>query len=83
MSKSAESDFSRINLSDDPDLIRQKIQRAKTDSFATVAGDPGVKRPEAENLLGIYRSITGKSQVSAGLFIVAGGVKRCDRILRE
>ncbi|KAK2079742.1 hypothetical protein QBZ16_002137 [Prototheca wickerhamii] len=79
MSKSAESDFSRINLSDDPDLIRQKIQRAKTDSFATVAGDPGVRRPEAENLLGIYRSITGKSQVSACLLIVAG--KRCDRIL--
>ena len=32
MSKSDESDFSRINLTDDPDLISQKIKKAKTDS---------------------------------------------------
>merc|ERR1711969_495851 len=32
MSKSEESDYSRINLKDDKDLIDQKIKKAKTDS---------------------------------------------------
>lgn len=62
MSKSADSDFSRINLLDDPDLIRKKIQRAKTDSFQGLSlGDPN--RPESSNLLTIYQAVTGLSQV--------------------
>ena len=32
MSKSEDSDFSRINLKDDKDLIDQKIKKAKTDN---------------------------------------------------
>ena len=33
MSKSETSDMSRINLTDDSDSIRKKIQKAKTDPF--------------------------------------------------
>lgn len=33
MSKSAESDASRINLLDEPDVIVRKIKRCKTDAF--------------------------------------------------
>ena len=58
MSKSDESDFSRINLTDDPDLISQKIKKAKTDS-APIPQDLKEldKRPEALNLIQIYSSI--------------------------
>ncbi|KAL6778054.1 TSW2 [Auxenochlorella protothecoides x Auxenochlorella symbiontica] len=61
MSKSAESDASRINLLDPPDLIRKKVQRAKTDAQDGLRwGDPD--RPEAANLLTIYQTITGRPQ---------------------
>jgi tryptophanyl-tRNA synthetase len=36
MSKSEHSDFSRINLSDDPELIFEKIMKSKTDSLLSV-----------------------------------------------
>lgn len=36
MSKSEHSDFSRINLTDDPELIIDKIMKAKTDSIPKV-----------------------------------------------
>ena len=62
MSKSEASDMSRINLTDDNDSIRKKIQKAKTDPFEI----PGEKeelfdRPEAENLLGIYATLANQS----------------------
>ena len=62
MSKSETSDMSRINLTDDSDSIRKKIQKAKTDPFEI----PGEKkelanRPEAENLLGIYATLANQS----------------------
>jgi tryptophanyl-tRNA synthetase len=62
MSKSEESDQSRINLTDTPDLIAQKVKRAKTDPLplpATV--EELATRPEADNLLGIYAALTDKS----------------------
>jgi len=55
MSKSEESDLSRINLTDDADLIVKKIQKAKTDS--EVIGKNILlekKRPEARNLINIF-----------------------------
>jgi tryptophanyl-tRNA synthetase len=58
MSKSDASDMSRINLTDDRDTIANKIRRAKTDphplpeTMAELA-----KRPEAENLIGIYAGL--------------------------
>jgi len=61
MSKSAESDLSRINLLDSPDEIRNKIKKAKTDAYDGLEFD-NPERPEARNLLSIYQCVTGMSQ---------------------
>ena len=66
MSKSDPSDQSRINLTDDPDIIVGKIRRAKTDPLPLPETVEGLKdRPEADNLVGIYAALAGrtKSQV--------------------
>jgi len=60
MSKSDESDYSRINLTDDKDLIITKIKKAKTDSISEVYFDKE-SRPEISNLMNIYASIQDKS----------------------
>ncbi len=62
MSKSDLSDYSRIHLLDDPDIIALKIRKAKTDSDPI----PGTikeltDRPEASNLLGIYAALSDQS----------------------
>ena len=62
MSKSAESDLSRINLLDDPKTIQNKIKRAKTDAWDGLELD-NPERPESTNLLGIYSLCTGMSMV--------------------
>ena len=63
MSKSAESDLSRINLLDSPELIQSKIKKAKTDTFDGLAdGFENPDRPDAKNLLTIYQCVTGKTQ---------------------
>jgi tryptophanyl-tRNA synthetase len=62
MSKSDTSDYSRINMTDDAETIRQKIRKAKTDPHpmpATVA--EAATRPEAENLLSIYAALADKN----------------------
>ena len=60
MSKSEDSDLSRINLKDDRDLIDQKIKKAKTDSEPIPSEINGLKnRHEAQNLISIYASING------------------------
>ena len=59
MSKSDASDNSRINLTDDADVIAQKIKRAKTDPEALPSEEDGLKtRPEADNLVGIYAALS-------------------------
>ena len=59
MSKSEESDYSRINLGDNEDEIKKKIKKAKTDSLPIPEKVEDLKnRPEALNLLTIYSSIT-------------------------
>ncbi len=59
MSKSDVSDLSRINLTDDKDLIINKIKKAKTDPMPMPQSiDEVEKRPEAKNLIGIYSSLT-------------------------
>jgi tryptophanyl-tRNA synthetase len=59
MSKSDESDYSRINLTDDADTIALKIQKAKTDPLPLPASaEELATRPEAENLLGIYAALS-------------------------
>ena len=58
MSKSEDSDQSRINLTDDKDLIDQKIKKAETDNDSIPSETDGLKnRHEAANLLSIYASI--------------------------
>jgi tryptophanyl-tRNA synthetase len=65
MSKSEASDFSRINLTDDADLITQKIRKAKTDPEPLPSETKGLEgRPEAENLVGIYAALARKSKES-------------------
>jgi tryptophanyl-tRNA synthetase len=59
MSKSDESDNSRINLTDDADTIAQKIRKAKTDPHPLPTNDNEFKgRPEAENLINIYAALS-------------------------
>ena len=61
MSKSDESDFSRINMTDTKDLIVKKIQKAKTDTGVLPSKKEDLKnRPEVENLLGIYAAFNNK-----------------------
>lgn len=60
MSKSAPSDLSRINLSDDKDKIYQKIKKAKTDHLVEISYDYAT-RPEVSNLIDIYSILSGKS----------------------
>ena len=60
MSKSEDSDQSRINLKDDKDLIVQKIKKAKTDNDPIPSEISGLKkRYEATNLISIYASLNG------------------------
>jgi len=59
MSKSDPSDLSRINLTDEKDLIVTKIKKAKTDTMPMPTNEENLeKRPEVENLLGIYSSLS-------------------------
>ena len=58
MSKSDPSDYARINMTDDADMIAQKIRKAKTDADALPSEKAGLAgRPEAENLVGIYAAL--------------------------
>lgn len=59
MSKSADSDMSRINLMDDADTIVKKIKKAKTDILPVPSSDEETEgRPEAKNLLSIYAALS-------------------------
>jgi tryptophanyl-tRNA synthetase len=63
MSKSDASDYSRINLTDDADTIAQKIRKAKTDPEPLPTEEKGLEtRPEADNLVGIYAALSGRSK---------------------
>jgi tryptophanyl-tRNA synthetase len=63
MSKSEASDNSRINLTDDADTIAQKIRKAKTDPEPLPTEEKGLEaRPEADNLVGIFAALSGRSK---------------------
>jgi len=63
MSKSDESDMSRINLTDDADAIANKIKRAKTDPHPLPADAKELEgRPEAENLINIYAALADQDR---------------------
>ena len=62
MSKSEESDYSRINLKDTADEIRKKIKKAKSDSNQIPDNLKELEnKPEAFNLLNIYSEISKTS----------------------
>ena len=59
MSKSEESDYSRINLKDSPDEIIKKIKKAKSDSAPIPDNLKSLEqKPEALNLLNIYSEMS-------------------------
>ena len=63
MSKSDESDYSRVNLTDDADAIALKFRKAKSDMEPlpeTVADLE--KRPEANNLVTIYAALADSTR---------------------
>ena len=61
MSKSDPSDLSRINLTDIESEIINKIKKAKTDAKPFPKRTEDLKsRPEIENLIGIYSSLSRK-----------------------
>ena len=62
MSKSDPSDLSRINLNDSKDTIINKIKKAKTDDNILPGDNKNLSdRPEVENLLGIYSSLSDQN----------------------
>ena len=62
MSKSEESDYSRINLKDTADEIVKKIKKAKSDSDQIPDNLKSLeKKPEAFNLINIYSEISKNS----------------------
>ena len=57
MSKSEGNDKTCIYLTDEPELIKQKIQKAKTDSQGKLTFTPD--RPEVQNLMVVYAALKG------------------------
>jgi len=65
MSKSDESDYSRINLTDDADAISQKIKKARTDPNPLPESEKDLEgRPEALNLINIYAALADEAKPS-------------------
>jgi tryptophanyl-tRNA synthetase len=72
MSKSEESDYSRINLKDSADEISKKIKKAKSDSEPIPDNLNSLeKKPEALNLLTIYSELS-KNKLEKVLNEMAG-----------
>lgn len=60
MSKSDPSDFSRINLVDDDDVIAQKIRKATTDCKTGFEFEELPSRPEIYNLCSIFSALSNE-----------------------
>lgn len=60
MSKSDNQELSRINLSDSPDEIRNKVRKAVTDSVGRITYNPD-ESPGISNLVSIYAAVSGLS----------------------
>ncbi len=63
MSKSEQSDLTRINLTDTKDQIAQKVKKAKTDNdpIDEKIFDENSKRYEAQNLMKIYSNLKSET----------------------
>ena len=65
MSKSDDSDFSRINLTDDADAVAAKIRKARTDPNPLPNDEKGLEgRPEAENLINIFAALADEPRAA-------------------
>jgi len=73
MSKSDPSDASRINVLDDPKLIRDKIKRCRTDSKPGIEWD-NPDRPEGTNLLNIYSAVQPTKRSKEDILKEVGGM---------
>ena len=63
MSKSDESDLSRINLTDNAETIANKIKRAQSDSEPLPSALEGLEgRAGADNLVTIYAALSGRTK---------------------
>ncbi|MEL7480977.1 MAG: tryptophan--tRNA ligase [Pseudomonadota bacterium] len=63
MSKSDPSDLSRINLTDTSDAVAKKIRKARTDAEPIPeTAEALAGRPEVDNLIGIFASLSGQSK---------------------
>ncbi|MBA2344618.1 MAG: tryptophan--tRNA ligase [Rubrobacter sp.] len=58
MSKSSPRPASFVSILDEPDTIRKKIRRAKTDSGSEITASPD--KPAITNLLDIYAAMSGR-----------------------
>ena len=66
MSKSDDSDYSRIDLKDSPDEVRKKIKKAKTDSLPIPESLKNLQnKPESFNLISIYSDLIEKKPEEA------------------
>src|SRR5260370_311170 len=66
MSKSDTSNYSRLNMTDDAELIALKIRRAKTDPEPLPHTIEALeKRPEADNLVSIYAALAELNREAA------------------
>jgi len=82
MSKSDPNEGSRITLLDPPELVTKKIKRAKTDPVMGLEfGNP--ERPEADNLLGLYALLSGRSRTAAAAECAEMGWGRFKPLLAE
>jgi tryptophanyl-tRNA synthetase len=59
MSKSSPTPAGYVALLDEPDAIRRKIRRSKTDSGTEIVASPD--KPAITNLLGIYAALSGEA----------------------
>jgi tryptophanyl-tRNA synthetase len=82
MSKSEESDFSRINLTDDADAIRQKIKKAKSDMEPGISYDIE-KRPEVSNLINIFTAITDGNRMQIVEYYASCGMAQFKEALAD
>jgi tryptophanyl-tRNA synthetase len=66
MTKSDSSHNSRINMTDEAEAIPVKIPRANTDPEPLPLADADLeRRPESDNLLGIYAALSGLTREEA------------------
>jgi len=83
MSKSAESDMTRINLTDDADMIAKKIKKAKMDTEPVLPASEAdfEGRPEVKNLYTLYAALAGVSM--AKVFEEFGGRTEANGVFKE